>query len=86
MVTIRYYIRYFFWDTLYEKLTTNCHIRLIKRKILLINVLGYEIAKIGKILDLLNLMAYDLHGAWEKVTGHHTAMAHDGGKYLNTML
>jgi len=27
---------------------------------------GYEIAKIGQLLDILNLMAYDLHGKWEK--------------------
>lgn len=40
---------------------------------------GYEIPKIGQLLDLLNLMAYDLHGKWEKITGHHTAMADDGG-------
>lgn len=41
---------------------------------------GYEIAKIGKILDVLNLMAYDLHGTWDGMTGHHTAMASDGGR------
>jgi len=40
---------------------------------------GYEIAKIGKILDILNLMAYDLHGTWDGMTGHHTAMGDDGG-------
>ncbi|XP_057311442.1 chitotriosidase-1-like [Hydractinia symbiolongicarpus] len=39
---------------------------------------GYEIPKIAKYLDILNLMAYDLHGNWEKVTGHHTAMDFDG--------
>merc|ERR1712226_1016974 len=41
---------------------------------------GYEVAKIGQKLDWLNLMAYDLHGNWDKITGHHTAMADDGGK------
>jgi len=41
---------------------------------------GYEVAKIGQKLDFLNLMAYDLHGNWDKITGHHTAMADDGGK------
>lgn len=40
---------------------------------------GYEVAKIGNLLDILNLMAYDLHGNWEKVTGHHTGMDDDGG-------
>merc|ERR1712168_1775301 len=35
---------------------------------------AYEVAKIAKILDLINLMAYDLRGKWEKFTGHHTAL------------
>ena len=41
---------------------------------------GYEIAKLGKLFDWINLMAYDLHGKWEKITGHQSAMADDGGK------
>jgi len=40
---------------------------------------GYEVAKIGQVLDWLNLMTYDMHGNWDKITGHHTAMASDGG-------
>ncbi|XP_057310495.1 uncharacterized protein LOC130648459 [Hydractinia symbiolongicarpus] len=39
---------------------------------------AYEISKLGQYLDLLNLMTYDLHGSWESITGHHTAMATDG--------
>ncbi|CAB4027262.1 chitinase-3 1, partial [Paramuricea clavata] len=35
---------------------------------------GYEVDKIAKSLDWINLMAYDLHGKWDKKTGHHTAM------------
>ncbi|KAL9987523.1 hypothetical protein ACROYT_G001847 [Oculina patagonica] len=35
---------------------------------------AYEVAKLGPLLDILNLMTYDLHGNWDKVTGHHTAM------------
>ena len=35
---------------------------------------AYEVEKIGQILDLINLMAYDLRGKWEKKTGHHTAL------------
>ena len=35
---------------------------------------AYEIPKIAKVLDFINVMAYDLHGQWEKETGHHTAM------------
>lgn len=36
---------------------------------------AYEIPKIKNILDWVNLMAYDLHGSWENVTGHSTSMA-----------
>ena len=36
---------------------------------------AYEVAKLGRLLDILNLMTYDLHGSWDPVTGHHTAMA-----------
>ena len=38
---------------------------------------AYEVDKLGKLLDILNLMTYDLHGNWDKVTGHHTAMLGD---------
>ena len=35
----------------------------------------YETDKLGLYLDALHLMSYDLHGSWDPVTGHHTAMA-----------
>ena len=35
---------------------------------------AYEVSKLGPLLDILNLMTYDLHGSWDPVTGHHTAM------------
>eukprot|EP00794_Sanderia_malayensis_P010199 gene10199-11247_t len=35
---------------------------------------AYEVDKISKTLDFINIMAYDLHGIWDKKTGHHTAM------------
>ena len=35
---------------------------------------AYEVDKIAKYLDLLNLMTYDLHGSWDSETGHHTAL------------
>jgi len=38
---------------------------------------AYEVAKLGPLLDILNLMTYDLHGTWDDVTGHHTAMVGD---------
>ena len=38
---------------------------------------AYEVDKLGPLFDILNLMTYDLHGNWDKVTGHHTAMVGD---------
>ena len=40
---------------------------------------SYEAPELGRLLDWLNLMTYDLHGDWDTITGHHTAMAFDGG-------
>ena len=40
---------------------------------------SYEAKKLGEMLDWLNLMTYDLHGDWDTITGHHTAMGFDGG-------
>jgi len=41
---------------------------------------SYEAPQLGEMLDWLNLMTYDLHGDWDDVTGHQTAMAYDGGE------
>ncbi|XP_012511401.1 PREDICTED: chitotriosidase-1 isoform X1 [Propithecus coquereli] len=35
---------------------------------------GYEVDKIAQNLDFISLMAYDLHGSWEKVTGHNSPL------------
>ncbi|KAK3739098.1 hypothetical protein QZH41_018242, partial [Actinostola sp. cb2023] len=43
---------------------------------------AYEVRKIGRILDLINLMAYDLRGKWESATGHHTALTGPPGEIL----
>jgi chitinase len=33
-----------------------------------------ESAKIGSILDWMNLMSYDFHGSWDPITGHNAPM------------
>lgn len=35
---------------------------------------AYEIAEISTYLDWINMMAYDLHGAWEKFVGHNAPL------------
>lgn len=35
---------------------------------------AYEVDKLSGILDWINLMTYDLHGAWQTHTGHHSAL------------
>ncbi|KAG8175504.1 hypothetical protein JTE90_009138 [Oedothorax gibbosus] len=35
---------------------------------------AYDIPALGKYLDLINLMAYDFHGGWDKTTGHNSPM------------
>ena len=44
---------------------------------------AYEVSKLGGILDFINLMAYDLHGSWDPVTGHHTALQDSQGDGLS---
>ncbi|XP_052821901.1 acidic mammalian chitinase [Octopus bimaculoides] len=35
---------------------------------------GYEVAKIAKIVDFINIMTYDFHGAWQNKTSHHSPL------------
>ncbi|KAI3382766.1 hypothetical protein SNEBB_009468 [Seison nebaliae] len=39
---------------------------------------AYEVAKISKYLDFINLMTYDLHGPWDSNAGHHSAIYKKG--------
>ncbi|KAI4468382.1 chitinase [Holotrichia oblita] len=36
--------------------------------------LSYEVPQLSKYLDFINVMTYDLHGAWETVTGHNAPL------------
>ena len=38
---------------------------------------AYEILAISQELDFINLMAYDLYGGWDRVTGHQTDTGED---------
>lgn len=40
---------------------------------------GYELKELGVLLDWISVMTYDLHGDWEKQTGHHTSMGGNRG-------
>jgi GH18 family chitinase len=35
---------------------------------------AYEFKELGKVLDWINVMAYDYHGAWEKVANHNAPL------------
>ncbi|KAL8597655.1 hypothetical protein ACOMHN_031590 [Nucella lapillus] len=35
---------------------------------------GYEVAELSREVDFINLMTYDLHGSWEKQTGHSSPL------------
>ncbi|ELP85968.1 chitotriosidase-1 precursor, putative [Entamoeba invadens IP1] len=41
------------------------------------NIVNLEVSKFHPYLDWINLMTYDLHGAWDEVTGSHTALYAD---------
>ncbi|EFX79125.1 hypothetical protein DAPPUDRAFT_304901 [Daphnia pulex] len=35
---------------------------------------SYDIPALGEIVDFVNFMAYDVHGAWENLTDHHAPL------------
>lgn len=44
---------------------------------------GYEIAEVCNTLDLVHLMAYDLHGAWQNITDHNAPLDATGATYTD---
>ena len=35
---------------------------------------GYDVKRIAKALDFINIMAYDLHGTWDGFADHHSPL------------
>ncbi|XP_047640986.1 oviduct-specific glycoprotein isoform X2 [Phacochoerus africanus] len=35
---------------------------------------AYDVRLLGRLLDFINVLSYDLHGSWEKVTGHNSPL------------
>jgi chitinase len=35
---------------------------------------GYNVERISKAFDFINVMAYDLHGSWEPFADHHAPL------------
>ncbi|CAH1795273.1 unnamed protein product [Owenia fusiformis] len=42
---------------------------------------GYEVAELGKVLDSIHLLTYDLHGSWESITGHNAPLYPHSGEW-----
>lgn len=42
---------------------------------------GYDVPQISRYLDFINLMTYDLHGAWEKFTGENAPLHPRGAEH-----
>ena len=47
---------------------------------------GFEVSKISKYLDFINVMTYDMHGVWDGYADHHSALnARPHDQKLNTV-
>ena len=51
---------------------------------------GYDVKRISKKLDFINIMTYDLHGSWDNFADHHSPLysrQHDSWSFksLNTV-
>ncbi|XP_047996757.1 probable chitinase 2 isoform X1 [Leguminivora glycinivorella] len=42
--------------------------------------LSYDIPNVAKYVDLVNIMTYDLYGAWDSITGHNAPLHVDQGR------
>lgn len=47
--------------------------------------LSFDIPAMSKYLHFINIMAYDLHGAWEKITGHNAPLYQRKGETGNEL-
>ncbi|XP_004641792.1 oviduct-specific glycoprotein [Octodon degus] len=36
--------------------------------------ISYDVRLLGRLLDFINILSYDLHGSWEKFTGHNSPL------------
>ncbi|KAF8773617.1 putative chitinase 10 like protein [Argiope bruennichi] len=66
-----------------ENLLLSISVSAIKREI----KAGYNGTEIAKAVHYVNVMTYDMHGPWEKMTGHHTQFdkkANDSDPTLNS--
>uniref|UniRef100_A0A8C2UZ29 Oviduct-specific glycoprotein n=1 Tax=Chinchilla lanigera TaxID=34839 RepID=A0A8C2UZ29_CHILA len=36
--------------------------------------ISYDVHLLGRLLDFINILSYDLHGSWEKFTGHNSPL------------
>ena len=42
---------------------------------------AYNVQALSRYLDMANIYAYDYHGYWDQVTGHHSAIDQSQGTY-----
>ena len=42
---------------------------------------AYNVQALSRHLDMANIYAYDYHGYWDQVTGHHSAIDQSQGTY-----
>ncbi|XP_061582516.1 acidic mammalian chitinase-like [Cololabis saira] len=47
---------------------------------------AYEVDKISAYLDFINVMTYDYHGHWEKVTGHNSPLYRSAADHADSEL